>query len=161
MLKQIILIVISILFISCTNNTIFTKYKGIENNKWHKDSIISFNYNTTDTISKNIVYINLRNDKNYAFNNLFLITTVEFPNKTKIIDTLEYEMADVKGHFLGTGFTDLKENKLVYKTNIRFPIVGEYQFSVQHAMRKISEENGIDFLNGITDVGIEIEHINK
>lgn len=159
--KQITLILISILFVSCANDTVFTKYKGIENNKWHKDSIISFNFNAIDTLSKNAVYINLRNDKNYEFNNLFLIASVEFPNKTKVIDTLEYEMADVKGRFLGTGSTDLKENKLEYKTNIKFPVVGKYHFSIQHAMRKIGKENGVDFLNGITDVGIEIENSNN
>ncbi len=159
--KQITLIIISILFISCTNNTVFTKYKGIPNNKWHKDSIINFSFNAKDTLSRNTVYVNLRNNKNYAFNNLFLIASVEFPNKTKVIDTLEYEMTDARGRFLGTGFTDLKENKLEYKTNIKFPIQGEYQFSVQHAMRKIGEENGVDFLNGITDIGIEIENSNK
>ena len=75
--KLITLIIISTLFISCSNDTIFTKYKGIPNNKWQKDTIIKFNYNTKDTLSKNVINVNLRNNKNYEFNNLFLIASVE------------------------------------------------------------------------------------
>jgi gliding motility-associated lipoprotein GldH len=161
---SIVSIVITVLLslVSCSNGTIFTAYKSITENKWDKNSVINFKYNAIDTVSKNTIYINLRNNKNYEFNNLFLIVTVEFPasiNKakfSKITDTLEYEMTDAKGYFLGTGFTDIKENKLEYKTNISFPIKGEYHFSIQHAMRKIGEQNGVSFLNGVTDVGIEI-----
>ena len=153
-------ITLFIVFVSCTNNTIFTEYKSIPNNKWHKDSIISFHFNAKDTVSKNNIYINLRNNKEYEFNNLFLITSVEFPNKTKVIDTLEYEMTDAKGRFLGTGFTDTKENKLEYKASIPFAIQGDYHFTIKQAMRKIGEENGVNFLNGISDIGIEINKIN-
>ncbi len=142
---------------SCTNNTIYSKYKAIENNKWHKDSIMSFKVNITDTLNKNAVYINLRNDKDYGFNNIFLIVSVNYPNNTKIVDTLAYKMTDEKGRFLGTGFTDIKENKLEFKDQIVFPNSGEYVFKIQQAMRKNGEEFGVDALEGITDVGIEIE----
>ena len=160
MSKFIILILFSFL-ISCNKNTVFTEYESIPDNKWQQDHIVNFTYKPKDTLSKNTVFINLRNNKDYNFNNLFLIATVEFPNKTKVIDTLEYEMTDAKGYFLGDGFTDLKENKLEYKSNITFALKGNYHFYIQHAMRRISEENGVDYLNGITDVGIEIEKTIK
>lgn len=159
-------IILIFLFASCSNNVVYTDFKGIPNNKWHKNSAITFHYNSKDSISNNAIYINLRNDKNYEFNNLFLIVSVEFPpswntiqtqSVTKIIDTLQYEMTDAKGYYLGTGFTDIKENKLEYKSNITFPVKGKYTFKIQHAMRNIGNEEGVEFLNGITDVGIEIE----
>lgn len=164
--KLTILILFVFFITSCSNNVVYTEFKGIPENKWHKDSIATFNYHSKDSVSNNSIYINLRNDNNYEFNNLYLIVSVEFPPSwknlkdpitTKIVDTLQYEMTDARGYFLGTGFTDIKENKLEYKLNIIFPSKGNYKFSIQHAMRNIGNENGVEFLNGVTDVGIEIE----
>ena len=81
-------------------------------------------------------------------------------NKNKIVDTLQYQMADKFGHFLGNGFTDIKENKLEYKTNVSFPYKGDYSIHVQHAMRKTRKVEGLIFLDGITDVGVKIEKTN-
>ena len=145
------------LLMSCTNARIFDEYKTIENGRWHKDSIVNFKFSPTDTVSRNKLFVNLRNNKDYEYSNLFLIVGIDFPNKTSIVDTLEYEMADAQGNFLGSGLTDLKENKLEYKTNVIFPITGEYNITVQHAMRKSGEIEGLTFLNGITDVGVSIE----
>ena len=68
-------------------------------------------------------------------------------------------MADPTGKFLGTGFSEIKENKLFYKENIIFPIIGEYSVAIKQAMRKSDEIDGIQNLNGITDVGFRIEKI--
>ena len=155
--KFFMYILLITVIISCNKNTTFTKYKSINNTKWHKDSIVKFTVNIKDTLSKNTIYVNLRNNKDYDFNNLFLIIKVDFPNNFNITDTLEYEMTDKKGVFLGTGFTDIKENKLEYKTNVVFPTKGAYVFSIKQAMRKLGKENGVTYLNGINDVGLEIE----
>ncbi len=157
--KIFILMLLSSLLFSCNNNQIYSKYKSIDHNKWHKDSIVSFNVDIKDTLSNHAIYLNLRNDKDYNFNNIFLIVNVNYPNKNKITDTLEYRMTDEKGRFLGSGFTDIKENKLAFKENIIFPLSGKYQFNIQQAVRKNGKENGIEFLEGITDVGLEIEKI--
>ena len=66
-------------------------------------------------------------------------------------------MADKTGRFLGNGFSEIKENKLYYKENITFPTRGEYTVSITQAMRKNGDINGIQSLNGITDVGFRIE----
>ncbi len=145
---------------SCSGNMMYDQYKSIENNQWHKDSIINFMVESKDTIRKNNININIRNNKEYEFSNLFLIVGIKFPNNYQIVDTLEYEMTTPEGHFLGTGFADIKENKLEYKTNVVFPVKGVYKISVQQAMRKIKDIDGLVFLNGITDVGVQIEKIN-
>lgn len=146
--------------VSCTNNIVYNQYKPIENNQWHKDSIITFSVNSTDTISKNNLYVTLRNNKDYEFSNLFLIVGIKFPNNYQIVDTLEYEMTSPDGRFLGTGMTDIKENKLEYKTNVTFSLMGNYDVSIQQAMRKTREIEGLSTLNGITDVGLQIEKLN-
>lgn len=145
---------------SCSNDMVFNQYQTIEEGKWHKDSIINFKINSIDTISKNNLYVTLRNNKDYEFSNLFLIVGIKFPNNYQIVDTLEYEMTSPEGRFLGDGMTDVKENKLEYKTNVTFSLVGDYNVSVQQAMRRTRETEGLDALNGITDVGLQIEKLN-
>lgn len=161
MRNSIAFILIIIVLASCGRAKVFEAYKPTTNNAWHKDSIMNFTFSPTDTLARNNVFINLRNNKDYEYSNLFLIVGIEFPNNTNIVDTLEYEMADTQGKFLGTGLTDLKENKLEYKTNVVFPTKGEYNINVQQAMRKSGQINGIESLNGITEVGISIEKTEK
>ncbi len=151
--------IVFITLISCNSTVVFDNYTSIPEAKWHKDSILKFEFNPIDTVSRNNIYVNLRNTKNFAYNNLFLIVDINFPNQTKVTDTLEYEMADAEGKFLGSGLTDLKENKLEYKTNVIFPNTGTYTISVQHAMRKSGDVGGLVLLEGITDVGLQIEKI--
>jgi len=156
-MRKLIPVFVLLLITSCGDSAIFDAYKPIAKAKWHKDSIVSFNFEPTDTLSKNNLYFNLRNNNDYQYSNLFLIVGIDFPNNYKVIDTLEYEMTDAEGKFLGTGLTDLKENFLEYKTNVVFPSTGTYTISVQHAMRKSGDIDGISFLEGVTDVGLRIE----
>jgi len=157
MRKLSVIIIVSLVTLSCNDSAVFDIYKPISKTQWHKDSIVSFTFNPIDTVSTNSVYINLRNNNDYQYSNLFLIVSIDFPNNYSVVDTLEYEMADAEGKFLGSGFTDLKENKLEYKSNVVFPSSGTYTFSVQHAMRKSGDIKGISLLKGITDVGLRIE----
>ena len=159
MLRLFFILFVSLIIISCADAKVYDVYKPIVKNQWHKDSIVQFDFEPIDTVSKNNIYINLRNNKNYDYSNLFLIVGIDFPDNRQFIDTLEYEMTDAEGRFLGKGFTDIKENKLEYKTNVTFLNSGIYHFSVQHAMRKSGEIDGLTYLDGITDVGLEIEKI--
>lgn len=151
------LVIVLILVISCNSNLAFDQYKSMPNAEWHKDSIVKFEFIPLDTISRNNVFINLRNNNDYAYSNLFLIVGIDFPNNYKVVDTLEYEMANAEGKFLGEGLTDLKENVLEFKTNVIFPTTGTYNITIQQAMRKSGEIDGIASLKGVTDVGIQIE----
>ncbi len=159
-IKIFLVFVVMNYMMSCSNNIVYNQYQPIESGQWHKDSVINFTVNSTDTIAKNNLYVTLRNNKDYEFSNLFLIVGIKFPNNYQIVDTLEYEMTSPEGRYLGTGMTDIKENKLEYKTNVTFSLVGDYDISVQQAMRKTRDIEGLTTLNGITDVGLQIEKLN-
>lgn len=154
-----IFFLVAMLLASCDSNSEFDNYITLPKSAWNKKNTIQFTFPINDSIGKKNLFINLRNNKDYAYSNLFLITQMNFPDGQIIIDTLEYDMADVTGKFLGEGFTDIKENKLFYKENITFPRKGEYTFKVRQAMRKNGEVEGIEELEGITHVGFRIEKI--
>jgi len=152
------ILLFSFVFVSCDSNSVFDKYKSVPN-KWHKDSIVSFKVNPPDSTNAYNLFVTLRNTNDYKFNNLFLIVGMNFPNGKVIKDTLEYKMAKPNGELLGTGFTDVKENKLWYKEQVIFEESGEYTVNIQHAMRENGKVNGVIDLEGITDIGFRIESI--
>ncbi len=147
-----------LVFISCSKQPFFTRYKNIENNKWAIDKSVDFNIAVADTLTSYNIFINIRNTNQYPYSNLFLVVTETFKNTILQIDTLEYQMADASGHWLGTGFTSVKENKLIYKTDYTFPKKGDYSFSIVHAVRKNGHILGDKYLEGISDVGLQIEN---
>lgn len=145
------------LLFSCDPKRVYDKYENIPNG-WNKDSVIAFNLQNLDSLQDYNLFINVRNNNDFGFSNLFLITQIQFPQGKVITDTLEYRMATPSGEWLGTGFGDVKENKLWYRENVRFDEPGEYKVFIQHAMRRSRSEEGIENLEGITDVGFRIEH---
>lgn len=155
--KPFIFLITLLFLFSCSDKIEFIKYKPLSNASWQAHKNISFEFEINDTILPKNLFINIRNNKDYPYSNLYVITNLEFPNGDKIIDTLQYEMADNSGKFLGQGFTDIKENKLFYKEEKVFPVKGKYVFNIHHAMRKNGQVNAIPFLPGVQDVGFSIE----
>ncbi|TBM99352.1 gliding motility lipoprotein GldH [Hyunsoonleella flava] len=145
---------------SCDKNRVFDAYKALPDT-WHKDTIVNFKINPPDTINPYNLFVNLRNTNAYKYNNLFLIVEMTFPHGKTIKDTLEYRMAEPSGKLLGTGTTDIKENKLWYKENVVFTEPGEYEVRIQHAMRESGKVSGVIDLEGITDVGFRVEKPNN
>ena len=140
---------------------VYDQYKSIENHEWYSENNLEFIVSNSDTISLKNVFINIRNNKNYEFNSIFLIAKMEFPSGYKVVDTLEYEMTDAYGNWLGSGITDIKENILFYKENVIFSEKGDYIFNVQQATRSVSDIEGKNPLQGITDVGLRIEKVKE
>ncbi len=159
--KRLILILgILVAFVSCDSNSVFDQYISLKKNSWLLTDSLDFKVTINDTISRNNVYINIRNNREYQFSNLYLITRFDFPNGKKIVDTLQYEMTDKNGKFLGKGISEIKHSKLILKENIIFPISGQYSISIWQSMRRNGEINGINKLHGVTDVGLRIEKVN-
>lgn len=156
-LKSNFLLILSILvLVSCDKKRVFDEYKSV-GNLWHKDSIITFNLPKLEKNKGYNLFVNIRDNNNYPYSNLFLIVSLEQPNKKIKVDTLEYAMTNPDGTLLGEGFTDVKESKLFYKSNETFNLDGKYKLHIKHAVRETGKIKGVDKLKGITDVGFRIE----
>lgn len=156
---RLILVCLLVVFTSCDSNQVFDQYQSVSK-QWNKGEIIEFNFQAPDSINPYNLFVNLRNNNDYKYSNLFLIVEMNYPNGKVITDTLEYEMAKPDGTFLGSGFSDVKENKLWYK-GYEKPFVftenGQYKVNIQQAMRENGKTNGIENLQGILDIGFRIE----
>mgnify|MGYP000644468818 CR=1 FL=1 len=149
-----ILFLAAILLFSCDKKRVFDEYKSV-GSAWHKDSIVSFNLPELDSTKRYNLFVTLRDNNNYPFNNLFLIVALEMPNGFTKVDTLEYEMANPDGTLMGEGFSDIKESKLFYKEKVRFR--GKYKVNIKQAVRENGKVSGLTTLDGITEVGFRIE----
>jgi gliding motility-associated lipoprotein GldH len=156
--NSIFFLLVSLSILSCDKKRVFDDYKSV-GNEWKRDSIVSFEFEHTDTIKPYNLFVNIRNNKDYEFSNLFLIVAMEHPDGLTKVDTLEYEMANPDGTLMGEGFTDVKDNKLFYKEKVRFPAKGNYKVFIRHAVRKTGKIAGVDDLKGVTDVGFRVEAI--
>lgn len=149
-----ILLLAAILLFSCDKKRVFDEYKSV-GSAWHKDSIITFDLPVLDSTKIYNAFVNIRDNNNYPFNNLFLIVSMEMPNGFTKVDTLEYQMAEPDGTLLGNGFSDIKESKLYYKEDVKFR--GKYKVHIKQAVRQSGKIPGVEALQGITDVGFRIE----
>lgn len=128
-------------------------YMTAVDNHWQKNDTkkIEFGINDAQT-PKNLIFV-VRNNNEYPYSNLFLISTLkDTQNKEIITDTLQYILAKPNGKWLGSGMGSVKEIHLQYKTNYQFPKNGAYRLEIKQGMRT-------DELKGIEDIGLKIENI--
>lgn len=151
-------ILIALLFFSCDKKRVFDEYKSV-GTAWPKDSVVTFKLPKLDTTKKYNLFVNIRDNNDYAFNNLFLIVSLEQPDGVTKVDTLEYEMTKEDGSLLGEGFTDVKESKLYFKERMKFK-PGNYSVHIKQAMRETGKITGVEKLEGITEVGFRIEKLD-
>ncbi|MFL5754458.1 MAG: gliding motility lipoprotein GldH [Bacteroidia bacterium] len=146
-----------LLLLSCNKSTVYSKYESIDVDKgWAKGQQIKFEVDIKDTVSRNNVFINVRNADSYPFRNLFLFLHTTYPDGNVKTDTLECLLSDEKGQWLGKGAGDLWDNTIPFKRNVRFPMAGKYVFSFEQAMRS-GDKTAIDPLPLILDIGLTIE----
>jgi gliding motility-associated lipoprotein GldH len=150
--RNLLVVILMLLFISCDPNQVYEENREISEYSWHKDSVIHFSVNIQDTINPHNIYVNVRNTSQYAMQNLFLFITTTSPNGSTLTDTFECYLADDRGKWTGNGWGDIYDNQFVYKQNIRFPISGNYRFEYVQAMRT-------ETLEYISDIGLRIEKV--
>lgn len=144
-------ILVFILFTSCTQQEQYFEYNKIEKSNWYRDSLLIF---TIDTIK-------FEQQGNYNLM-LELTTTVLYPykdihlridhNLTDTIfdsDTLTYNVADEYGRWLGTGVGSLRQLSLPYKNDVFIDTIRNYEIRITHILN-------VDPLKGVEKVGLRI-----
>tara|TARA_B100001758_G_C18410472_1_gene615273 strand:- start:25 stop:486 length:462 start_codon:yes stop_codon:yes gene_type:complete len=152
-MRNLFLIGTVLVFISCNNSIVFEKYKNLEDQSWHSDSVINFDYTITDTTLKYKLDLNLRHSVNYEYQNLFLFITFESTR-----DTIELLLADKRGRWFGRGVGDIREVKVPLKEKQSFLKKGSKSIKIEQAMRYGSEQEIIN-LKFVDAIGISITKI--
>lgn len=148
--KLLIFCMVLLLFGACKNNDVYFQYHEVDTVGWNKDSVYLFDVEITDTVSPYNLYINVRHNPDYPYQNLWLFLSESTPDSVLSKDTIEFYLANQRGEWLGTGASDLKEMPVLYKQNYFFEKSGIYQFGIVHGMRT-------DSLAGIVNIGLRVE----
>ena len=135
---------------SCDSKRFFEENKSIEKSVWNSKDKAIFTVLITDILSSYDFSINLRNSGNYQYSNIYLFLKTVFPDGKIARDTIECQLADYEGKWLGSGISNIKFNRFLFQKGVRFPQKGQYVFEVEQAMR-------VSDLKGISDIGIRIE----
>lgn len=143
-----------LLLSSCNSNVVYTDSVAMKNKTWQLMNTPVLSVTITDTLNSNNLFFTLRTGSDYQFRNIFLFVTASSPDGRNITDTLQYYLADDKGKWYGKGFGDVHELNLPYKSNVFFPLKGNYIFKIQHGMRT-------EDLKGVYDIGMRIERVIK
>ncbi|WP_428223804.1 gliding motility lipoprotein GldH [Flavobacterium sp.] len=149
-------LLLGITTVSCDETQVFDEYKTFEDG-WPKKEAVRFEFEQEASKKPLNLFVNIRNNNDYEFSNLFLIVKLEQPEGKILVDTLEYQMANPDGTLMGEGFSDVKESKLWYKENYQFPVKGKYAVTIQQAVRQNGKLKGVEVLKGVTELGFRIE----
>ena len=150
MRAPLLLAILFLGFISCSDRSIFDEILPVQKIGWHKDTAISFTFEVSDIGKKYNLFFCLRNDNQYEFSNLYVFYDLQRVKSDYAKgDTLQYMLSDGKGNWLGKGMTAVKENLFYYKKDFSFGKKGIYRISIKHGMRS-------SFLKGVIDVGLRI-----
>jgi gliding motility-associated lipoprotein GldH len=75
-IKFLLILLCFLFLISCDKKRVFDNYKSV-GNEWNKDSIVRFDLPELNPKEKYNLFLNLRNNNDYPFNNIFLIVSLE------------------------------------------------------------------------------------
>ena len=142
---------------SCDRNMVYDHSLEISETGWHEDSVKKFDdVIINDSLSPFDFYINLRHSTNYRYSNFYFFLNTTLPNGQMSRDTIELILADRAGKWYGNGSGHIRDNRILVRKKLKFPLTGKYHFTIGQAMR---EDDGI--LEGIRNVGIRIECVNE
>lgn len=145
----ILFAILSAVLYSCNTNIIFDQNVSLPREGWYKNNAVSFNVKINDSLDTYNFKLNIRNTTDYRYSNLYIFLITELPNGNISRDTIECILANNEGEWIGKGWGNIKENDIVLKSGLRFPITGNYKFLLQQAMR-------VDTLKGINDIGLSL-----
>jgi len=155
MARNLVLIIITLLFFSCNTDTVFEDYKNFPNQEWHTDSLVKFEYFVEDTIKKHKIILKIRHTVDYEFQNLFLFFYSNFSK-----DTIELLITDKQGKWIGNGVGDIREVEIIFEDEKSYIKKEKQTFMIEQAMR-YGPNNSIIKLNYIDAVGLSITKENE
>jgi len=145
----VVVVMLAVATLSCTTKQFYEDFYAIGSKGWDTDSTARFNFTVPDNKSVYDIVIATRNLESYEYNNLWLTVRIQSPDKSAIRDTIEIQLAQPNGKWIGKGTSGVYYNEYEFKNNVYFPNAGEYSIAIRHAMRPNN-------LMGLKDVGIRI-----
>jgi gliding motility-associated lipoprotein GldH len=139
---------------SCNKLDSFEKTVYFPEHQWYSKNQPSFQFEIADTISRYHIFVVIRHEDAYHYNNLWLNVITTAPNEKSNIQKVNLQLANNTTGWLGSGMDDVFDHRIRITNNPIQLKKGVYQFSLQQVMR----ENP---LPAILNAGIRVEKIHS
>jgi len=151
---RLIVVVLIIALQSCGKEVFYEKNIPIENEAWSQTDTVKVTLDIDDIDQEFDLFINIRNNKTYAYMNLFMFLDIEAPSGEVWHDTLKFDLADQKGMWRSE---DVSESYVMSSfraySGYHFPEKGTYTFRLNHGLYD-------EPLKGISDIGIKLKIVD-
>ena len=137
---------------SCTKIDLYEKVAVIPGHEWKSSFKPQFTFSITDTSAAYQLYIILRHNNKYGYNNIWLNLYATAPGEKAEKFTLELPLANNEG-WLGSGMDDIYEHRIALTLDpekFHFNKAGEYSLALEQIMRE-------DPLANVMNAGLRIE----
>ncbi|MEO6556676.1 MAG: gliding motility lipoprotein GldH [Ferruginibacter sp.] len=143
---------ISLLFITllsgCKQIDVYEKNTLIPHYNWKHDYTATGTFNISDTSAPYNIYIVIRHQDAYMYNNIWLNVGLQSPGGPMYTQRIDISLASDAEGWQGTGMNDIWEvRKLISRRQMK---QGTYSFSINHIMRD-------DPLPGIMSAGMRVK----
>ncbi len=135
---------------SCGTLDVYEKTAFFSKHEWNSDDKRTFNFEITDTTSLYNIFIVLRHEDAYHFNNIWLEISTQAPGDSLRTQQVDVPLADNKKGWLGTGMDDVFDHRARIT---RVPVKlkqGNYIFTLRQNMRE-------EPLQAVLSAGIRVE----
>lgn len=138
------------LLASCTHINLYEKVVAIPDFAWKSSYRPEFTFNIEDTTSLYQIYVVLRHNDRYNWNNIWINLYSEMPGDS--IRKVQYELPLAnKEQWLGSAMGDVYEHRiLITPQPIIFKKPGTYKYIIEQDMRE-------DPLQNVINVGLRVE----
>jgi gliding motility-associated lipoprotein GldH len=148
-LKKIFLFFIISSFVACDTIDIYERNVTIPGFKWKSSFQPGFSFTIKDTTSPYQVFLVLRHNEKYNYNNIWVNFYSQPPGDTLHKLPFEAVLAD-KDRWLASGMDDIYEHRIKLFEKPVFLKAGVYRFKIEQIMRE-------DPLENVMNVGLRIE----
>ncbi|MFL5789234.1 MAG: gliding motility lipoprotein GldH [Flavisolibacter sp.] len=151
----LVLIIISatFFFTGCNTIDLYEKVMPIPSHSWKSNFKPKFVFTIKDTTSPYQLYIILRHNEKYNYNNIWLNLYAEGAGGAEEKFMLELPLASKDKGWLGVGMDDLYEHRIALTLDpqkFNFKRSGQYTFTLEQIMRE-------DPLQNVMDIGLRLE----
>ncbi len=134
---------------ACTSIDLYEKNVAIPKHKWNNSYKPVFTFAIKDTNTAYQLFLILRHNEKYNYNNLWINLYSQPPGDTAHKTNFELPLATNEKGWLGSSMDDIYEHRIKLTDPIRMK-AGEYSFKIEHIMRE-------DPLLNVLNIGLRVE----
>lgn len=150
--KLIGFICFALLLSGCGTLDVFEKMTAFPEHQWKNNSKPSFTFSIEDTTASYHIFVILRHEDAYHYNNIWLNITTQAPEDTAKTQLVNIILAGNTKGWLGTGMDDVFDHRArITRSPVKLK-KGNYTFTIQHQMR----EEPLQF---VLNAGIRVEKV--